>query len=207
MPTDHACRTAAELAARSLAPLAASPGTTHHGRRADGAEGLSAGIAALLAVLDGLWAGLTGELSEWHAGLGDRIHGALGFPAAGTEGLRPARQPSGWQGLTLIQVRAQEVLTALVSRPHGGRALPSELARHLDLVEDVLAGALRRTAVSEGTAVRCATGLAAAAGSLFGLSPSPPPRTAPHHSEPPHPARPAPPVQERRPPVWWDGLP
>lgn len=208
VPTDHACQAAAELAARSLAPLAASLETAHHGRRPDRAEDLSAGIAALLALLDGLCANLRGELSTWHAGVGDRIRGVLGFPVAGAEGLRRVRQPSGWEGLTLVQARAQEVLTALVSRPRGGPVRPDELSAHLHLVEDVLAGALRRTAVPEGTAVRCAAGLAEATGSLFGLRWSPPPRPTPPPAapEPPHPARPAPPVPEQ-PPGWWGGLP
>jgi hypothetical protein len=193
VPTDHACRSAAEQTARGLEPLrthlAATPSrdalSSPAGGRADGAAGL-------LAFLDGLHAELGGALTPWHAGVGERIRGALDVPVPGARGAAPAPQPYGWQALALVRSRAEEVLTALARRPHGRPAGAADLARRLELVEDAFADALRRLGVPAGEAAHCAAEVAAAAGSLFGVRPArrhePPPQSAPSApSSPPAP--------------------
>lgn len=194
MPTEHACQAAAELAAEHLHLLRPFLSSGHP--YAGGTGGIGdwpLGASALLVVLDGLQADRPGELTLWHACVGDRIREAFGLPVAGAEGLRPGRQPRGWEALGLVQQKAQELLTELAGGSRLGR--PGELSRQLALVEDVFAGALRRMAVPEEAATRCAAALAEATGSLFGLrppTPPPPPRLTP----PPPPAQPA-----RQPPL------
>ncbi|MBT2369145.1 hypothetical protein J7E88_28475 [Streptomyces sp. ISL-10] len=209
MPTDYACQAAIALAAQSLDPARAFVETSHpSGRRTHDAPDLSAGTAGLLAILDGLYAELTGQLSGWHAGVRDEISGAFGNPVAAIESIRPVGQPREWERCTLVQIKAQEVLTALASRPRGAPVRPGHLSWRLDLVEDAFAGALRRIAVPEGISVRCASGLAAAAGSLFGLHPSRPPQATqpPPAQEPPQPPQTAASLPAR-PPGWLGGLP
>ncbi|GAA0913773.1 hypothetical protein [Streptomyces thermoalcalitolerans] len=187
MPTDHACQTAAELVAHSLQPLrehlGASPG---HGGPADGAAGL-------LTFLDGLYAELHGALTDWHSTAGARIRDALGLPPPGSEGIvPPARpRPSGWEALNLVRHRSEEILTALSVRSRGEAVGAEELLRRLELVEDALAGALRRLGVPAQESVHYAAELAAATGSLFGMRPAPRP---PAPGPPPAPARPQPPA-------------
>ncbi|NBM18913.1 hypothetical protein GUY61_25620, partial [Streptomyces sp. GC420] len=173
MPTDYACQAAADLAARSLNPLrdhldAGGPGDgrgRYSGSPTDGAAGL-------LTFLDGLYAELSGTLTGWHSTVGNRVCGALGLPLPGAEGVAPARQPSGWEALSLVQSRSEEILTALANRPRSGPVGAAGLTRRLELVEDAFAGALRRLGVAVEDAVYCAADLAAAAGSLFGLRPA-----------------------------------
>jgi hypothetical protein len=100
--------------------------------------------------------------------------------------------------LAVVQHKAQELLTDLADRTRLGR--PGELARRLDLVEDAFAGALRRMTVPGDASVRCAAALSEAAGSLFGLRPSPPA----HYAPPPAPAPTA--TEAPRPPDWTAGI-
>ncbi|MGW0499402.1 hypothetical protein ACWD0Z_29445 [Streptomyces sp. NPDC003007] len=176
MPTDHACQSAAESAAQALDSLRPflQPGPP---RRAGRLDDWATGAAALLVVLAGLQADRPGELTLWHARIGDQLHESLGLPVAGAEGLRPVLRPRGWDALAPAQRKARELLTDLAGYGRPGR--PVELSRQLDLVEDACAGALRRMAVPPEAAVRCAAALAEAAGSLFGLHPAPPPRYTP----------------------------
>ncbi|WP_367325038.1 hypothetical protein [Streptomyces sp. HUAS ZL42] len=190
MPTEHACQSAAEFAAQHLNSLRPFLRPGHaHGGGTGGVGDWPLGASALLVVLAGLQADRPGELTLWHARVGDQIREALGPPAAGTEGLRPGRQARGWEALALVQHKAQELLTDLADGSRLGR--PGELSGQLALVEDAFAGALRRMAVPEEASVRCAKGLAEAAGSLFGLRPSAPPPTSPRPTPPPPAARPA----------------
>ncbi|WP_432191914.1 hypothetical protein [Streptomyces sp. bgisy027] len=171
MPTEHACQSAAELAAQHLESLRPFLQPGHPtGGGTGGIGDWPLGASALLVVLAGLQADRPGELTLWHARAGDRIRQALGLPGAGTEGLRPGRQPRGWEALAVVQQKAQELLTDLADGSRLGR--PGELSRQLALVEDALAGALRRMTVPEEASTRCAGALAEAAGSLFGLRPS-----------------------------------
>ncbi|MGA5207375.1 hypothetical protein [Streptomyces variegatus] len=176
MPTDHACQSAAESAAQALDSLRPflPPGSP---RGAGGFDDWATGAAALLVVLAGLRADRPGELTLWHARIGDQLHGALGLHVAGAEGLRPVLPSRGWDALAALQHKARELLTDLAGVGRPGR--PVELSRQLDLVEDACAGALRRITVPPEAAVRCAAALAEAAGSLFGLHPAPPPRCTP----------------------------
>jgi hypothetical protein len=194
VPTEHACQSAAELAAQHLNSLRPflPPGHPHAGGTG-GIDDWPLGASALIVVLDGLQADRPGELTLWHACVGDRIREALGLSAAATEGLRTGRQPRGWEALGLVRQRAQELLTDLAEGSRLGR--PGELSRQLALVEDAFAGALRRMGVPEEASARCAAALAEATGSLFGLRPpSPPP--PPRHTPPRPPAQPA-----RKPPL------
>jgi hypothetical protein len=191
VPTEHACQSAAELAAEHLHSLRPFLPSGHaYGGGTGGVGDWPLGASGLLVVLAGLQADRPGELRLWHACVGDRIREALGLDVAGTEGLRPGRQPRGWEALGLVQHKAQELLTELADGSRLGR--PGELSRQLALVEDAFAGALRRMAVPEETSTRCAAALVEATGSLFGLRPPPPPR----HTPPPPPAPPA-----RKPPL------
>ncbi|MFI5678718.1 hypothetical protein [Streptomyces cellulosae] len=193
MPTEHACQSAAELAAQHLDSLRAFLQSGHpHGSGTGGLGDWTLGASALLVVLAGLQADRPGELTLWHAHAGDRIREALGLLVARTEGLRPRRQPRGWEALAIVQQKAQELLTDLADGSRLGR--PGDLSGRLALVEDALAGALRRMAVPEEASTRCAAGLAEAAGSLFGLRSAPPPR----HTPPPPAAKSA--VQPPLPP-------
>ncbi|MGW2745317.1 hypothetical protein [Streptomyces sp. NPDC001450] len=205
MPTDHACQAAAELAAHSVDPIRALADTGHpNAGPAGDLDGRSVGAVVLLVFLDGLHAELRGTLSNWHSSAGDTVRSALGMPASQTEAGSQRGQPTLRQTLALVRARAQQVLTALADPTRNTPVRPGELPRRLNLVEDAFAGALRRTAVPEETAVRCSAGLAQAAGSLFGVWPSPPPRpprTAPV-PKPPRPAWPTAPL-----PPWTGGLP
>ncbi|MHB9863532.1 hypothetical protein [Streptomyces sp. YIM S03343] len=173
MPTDHACHAAAEQASQILDPLQRALLTR---ASADGrppfADAPPDGAAGLLAFLDGLSAELHGALAPWHTTVGDRIRDAAGVPAPRAPTAAPARQPSGWEALGLVRVRADEVLTALAHAPGGGRVGIAGMAMRLNLVEDALAGALSRADVQAEQAAYCAAGLAQAAGSLFGLRPA-----------------------------------
>lgn len=191
MPTDHACQSAAEFAAPYLTSLRPFLQPGHPHAETQGFDDWSIGASALLVVLGGLQADRPGELAQWHARVGYQIREALGLPVAGSEGQRPGRQPRGWEALTLVQRKAQELLTDLANRGRTGR--PGELSAQLELVEDALAGALRRAAVPEEAATQCAAGLSEAAGSLFGLRPSAPRQAsapAPHQAPPPPPTVP-----------------
>ncbi|MFD5157078.1 hypothetical protein ACFWMJ_03225 [Streptomyces hawaiiensis] len=222
MPTEHACRSAAELAAQHLDSLRPFLQPGHpHGGGPGGIGDWPLGASALLVVLAGLQADQPGELTLWHAHAGDRIREALGLPGvgglpgAGTEGLRPGRPPQGWEALALVQQKAQELLTDLADGSRLGR--PGELSRQLALVEDAFTGALRRMAVPQEASARCAAALAEAAGSLFGLRPSaplplfrpphhtpaPPHHTPapPHHTPPPPHHTPPPPQPTAKPPL------
>jgi len=189
VPTEHACQSAAELAAQHLDSLRPFLQPGHpQGEGTGGIGEWPLGASVLLVVLAGLQADRPGELTHWHARAGDRIREALVLPA-GPEGLRPGRQPRGWEALALLQQKAQELLTDLANGSSLGR--PGELSRQLALVEDAFAGVLRRMAVPGEAATRCAAALAEAAGSLFGLGPSAPPPPPPRHSPPPPAAQPA----------------
>ncbi|MCF4138977.1 hypothetical protein L1856_22850 [Streptomyces sp. Tue 6430] len=188
MPTDHACQSAADAVAHGLRPildrLGEPPGPgggfrRHRGSRVDG-------VAGLLTFLDGLCAELNGTLAGWHSTVGNRIRGDLGLPGADDIAPTATTRPSGWEALGLVQRRADEVLTALSGRSHGGAGLP----RRLELVEDAYAGALRRLGVRAEDSVHCAAELAAATGSLFGVRPAPRHRAP---QSPPAPAHPRPP--------------
>ncbi|UXY32046.1 hypothetical protein [Streptomyces sp. HUAS TT20] len=185
MPTDHACHSAAEVAAETLDPLrtALLTGTSGDGR-AHSADTPPDGAAGLLAFLDGLFAELHGALTPWHSTVGGRIRDAAGVPAPGGSATAPARQPSGWEALGLVRTRAEAVLTALAHAPGGGAA---GMAMRLNLVEDILAGALGRVDVPADQAAHCAAGLAEATGSLFGLRPAHRQRPAPQPSPDPVP--------------------
>lgn len=176
MPTDHACRRAAESAAEALDSLcpflqAGSP------RWADGFDDWVTGAAALLVVLAGLQADQPGELALWHARIGDQLREVLGMPVVGAEKPRPVLRSRGWDALAPVQHMARELLTDLTGDGRQDRSVG--LSRQLDLVEDACAGALRRMTVPPEAAARCAAAFAEAAGSLFGLHPAPPPRSAP----------------------------
>ncbi|MFI8191566.1 hypothetical protein ACIF8T_22560 [Streptomyces sp. NPDC085946] len=193
MPTDHACRTAAERAAHCLAPVssvlvpdepvASSPaevmpvvlrnylgaGARPPAPRAPAVRrpapvSVAAGAAALQMCLDGLRAEMSGALTAWHADLGRRLGELLADPRS------TGRQADSWQALADLKLRAQEVLTAVADPGRPGLAGPRLLAARFALLEDAVSGALRRTAVPAGTAAACAGGLTAAAGSLFGLA-------------------------------------
>ncbi|MER5296926.1 hypothetical protein ABT382_33550 [Streptomyces pharetrae] len=192
MPTDHACRTAAERAAHCLTPVRAAllpadptepppaevmpvvlraylgvnarPAAPRAAERRPVPVGVVAGAAVLRMCLDGLHAELTGALTAWHADLGRRLRELLAEPRA------TGRQADPWQPLAELQQRAHEVLTAVAGHDRSGTAGPRLLIARFALLEDALSGALRRTAVPAGTAGACASGLAAAAGSLFGLA-------------------------------------
>jgi hypothetical protein len=203
VPTDHACRMAADQAALAVDPVravlvppppseepedvlpvtlrnyygeaggsdAAGPG----GRRpaavaAPPPAGVAMGAHVLLIALDGLRAELAGSLAAWYAELAVRLPVTLGVPDAAEPGRRPARLPGEWDALTDLRLGAQDVLTALAGHRRADQGGPGALTWRLALVEDAMAGILRRTGVPAGTAVRCAAELEAAARPLFGLS-------------------------------------
>lgn len=193
MPTDYACQTAAEQAARAIAPVCAvlAPqrgrpsaedeampvvlrsylGVDRSGagrRRGPEPPAVSAsmGAAVLLLFLDGVRAELAGALTNWHGTLPRHLSDALGLPAAGASG---RQRTGGWQSTAELQKGAEDVLTALVGRARGGPVGPADLTARLALIEDVMCGALRRMAAPPDTAIRCAAELSAAAGSLFGV--------------------------------------
>ncbi|MBD0839494.1 hypothetical protein [Streptomyces sp. TRM68416] len=194
MPTDHACSAAAEQAARCLAPVRSAlmpDGRTESSSAAEvmpvvlrnylganarppaeratgGARparvGVATGATALQSCLDGLCAEMNGTLAAWHADLGRHLHAMLTDPRASE------RQADAWQPVAELQLRAQEALMLVADRGRSGAAGPRLLVARFALLEDVLAGALRRIAVPAETAAACASGLAVAAGSLFGLA-------------------------------------
>lgn len=132
----------------------------------------SMGTAVLLVLLDGLRAELEGSLPEWYSSLFDRIPQALGAPSAtARQGPSSSGWTEDWQNTAALQHGAHEVLTALRScASASGSAGSSALAVRLALVEDILCGALRRMNVPFDTAARCASELAAATASIYGLS-------------------------------------
>ncbi|MEU3936546.1 hypothetical protein AB0E85_31600 [Streptomyces sp. NPDC029044] len=174
MPTDYACQHAAERAAESVDLLRAflHPGRPGEGGAAVGFDDWPMGASALLVILSGLQADTPGELTQWHAGIGYRIREALGLHVPGADSPCRGRQPRGWEALAAVQHKARELLTDLAEPGRLGR--PAEFSRHLHLVEDAFAGALRRMGVPEESSVRCAAEMSEAAASLFGLRPSPP---------------------------------
>ncbi|MER6349011.1 hypothetical protein ACWC10_04760 [Streptomyces sp. NPDC001595] len=194
MPTDHACRTAAEQAAHCLTPVrsalvpadpvepapaevmpvvlrnylgaSARPSAPRaSGARRPAPVGVATGAVVLRMCLDGLHAEMTGTMTAWHTDLGPRLRETLADPRSTG---RP--QADAWQPLTDLQLRAHEVLATVADHGRTGSAGPRLLIARFALLEDAVSGALRRTAVPAETAARCAAGLAAAAGSLFGLA-------------------------------------
>lgn len=138
----------------------------------------SMGAAVLLALLDGLQAHMTGRLVDWYSRLPLRVPQALEVPGvAGPDS--SGRRPGGWQAMADLQHSAQEVLTVMAGRPRGNSGGPAELQWHLALVEDIFAGALRRTGIPPAISVRSASELAGAAGSLFGINRTGPPPQQP----------------------------
>lgn len=211
MPTDYACQSAVELAARGIAPVRAYVTAQRHPTRPEpvsvpheppdvdlpptlraylghgypstrAAEPVAAsptptverpepaadqahGAAALLLFLDGLRAELAGALAAWRAGLGDHLSRLIGL--AGDDPSIGAL--SGWQALSDVQRRAQEVLTALAELPRTEPLRSVELHPRLELVEDVVAAMLGRLSVPEDLRNPFAGELAGATGSLFGI--------------------------------------
>ncbi|PGH51891.1 hypothetical protein CRI70_04160 [Streptomyces sp. Ru87] len=143
------------------------------------------GGAVLLIFLDGLRADMSGTLSDWYSALSHRLPQTLGAPSAGGQQAPRANQPSGWQVMADLQNSAQEVLTSLVGYSHGGNSGPGALNVRLALIEDVLAGVLRRMAIPADMATWSAGELAVATGSLFGGStrPAPPFPSQESHAE------------------------
>jgi hypothetical protein len=132
--------------------------------------GVAMGAHVLLIVLDGLRAELAGSLATWYAELAGRLPETIGMPGAGRPGERQPRLPGEWDALTDLRLGAQDVLTALAGHRRSDQAGPGALTWRLALVEDAVAGILRRTGVPAETAVGCAAELEAAARPLFGLS-------------------------------------
>jgi hypothetical protein len=187
--TEHACQTAAEQAAHCLQPACAA--LTPRGRPAESLQAdampvvlrnylgvgvrapepvmqapvadASTGAAVLRLCIDGLCAEMAGSLASWHASLGrslpELLHEAT--PSA-----------NYWELVADLQYGAHEVLTALTRLGRDGSPGPRMLTERLALLEDLLAGTLRRSAVPAETAAVCATGLTDAVASLFGLAPS-----------------------------------
>ncbi|MGY1583056.1 hypothetical protein [Streptomyces sp. MN13] len=193
MPTDHACRAAAEQAARCLTPVRAvlvpaddgdpppaevmpvvlrnylggnarPPAPRASAGRRPAPVGLATGAVVVRLCLDGLAAETAGALTAWHADLGRRLRELLTGPGS------TGRQADAWQPLTDLQHRAHEVLTVMADPGRGGPAGPRSVAARFDLLEDAVSGVLRRMAVPPDTAAVCAGALAGAAGSLFGLA-------------------------------------
>ncbi|MFE6286660.1 hypothetical protein [Streptomyces sp. NPDC057877] len=190
MPTDYACHTAAEQAAHSLGPVSAVLAPDRNGPSAEvevmpvvlrnylgagrptpatvrtGAPvvGVTTGALVLRLCLEGMRAEMEGALALWHGSLRQRL------PEVLNRGGAAARE---WQALQELQSDAQEVLTYLARRERGGQAGARMLGGQVALMEDVLSGALRRLSVPAESAGQCASGLAGAVGSLFGLGLSP----------------------------------
>ncbi|MEV5428022.1 hypothetical protein [Streptomyces sp. NPDC052701] len=189
MPTDHACRTAAERAAHCLDPVrsvlvpaghtesspaevmpvvlrnylgagARPPAPGASAGRRPAPVGIATGAAVLHMCLDGLCAEMTGALAAWHTDLGRRLR----------EMLAESRPADTWQALADLKLRAQEVLTGVADHGRSDPVGPRLLIARFALLEDAVSGALRRMAVPAETAGVCAGALAAAAGSLFGLA-------------------------------------
>ncbi|MDX5568143.1 hypothetical protein PYK79_39350, partial [Streptomyces sp. ID05-04B] len=168
MPTEHACQSAAEIAAEHLDSLRPFLQSGHpHGGGRGGVGDWPLGASALLVVLAGLQADRPDGPPLWDAQAGDRIREALGLPVAGAEGLPPRRRPRGWEALAVVQHTAQELLTGLAADSGPGRS--GELSGQLARVEGALVVTLRRMGVPAEASTRCAAGLAEATGSLFGL--------------------------------------
>ncbi|MFV0136279.1 hypothetical protein ACLGIH_24245 [Streptomyces sp. HMX87] len=195
MPTDHACRTAAERAAHCLALVRPAlvpaddpeeespaevmpivlrnylgagppPAPRPSGAARPAPVSVGTGAAVLELCLDGLCAEMAGTMGAWHADLGRRLHGMLADPRAS------GRRADAWRPLAHLQLRAQEVLTTVADRDRHGSAGPRPLIARFALLEDAVSGVLRRMAVPAEPAAGCASGLTAAAGSLFGLAPA-----------------------------------
>jgi hypothetical protein len=126
--------------------------------------GVTTGAAVLRLCLDGLRAEMEGALALWHTGLIQRLPGVLGGTGA---------SKAQWEALQELQSGAQEVLTCLARRGRNGASGARMLGGQVALLEDVVCGALRRLSVPPESAAACASGLAAAVGSLFGLAASP----------------------------------
>jgi hypothetical protein len=192
VPTDHACRAAAEQAARCLTPVRAvlvpaddgepppaevmpvvlrnylganarPPRPRASAGRRPAPVGLATGAVVVRLCLDGLAAETAGTLTAWHADLGRRLRELLTDPGS------TGRQADPWQPLADLQHRAHDVLTVMADPGRGGRAGPQSVAARFDLLEDAVSGVLRRMAVPADTAAACAGALSGAAGSLFGL--------------------------------------
>ncbi|MFE6286103.1 hypothetical protein [Streptomyces sp. NPDC057877] len=194
MPTDHACQAAADAAARSLRRLRDHLGEIqgHDGALRPDHSGPADGAAGLLVFLDGLHAQLSDTLIGWHSTVGLRVCDVLGLPPPGPGSTAPrtTRQLFGWDALSLVRHRAEEILTTMADRSHDGPVGGAALPRRLDLVGDALAGALRRLGVPVPESAHHAAELAAATGSIFGMHPHPRtrvphPMPAPAHPQPP----------------------
>lgn len=197
MPTDYACQAAVEQAARAVAPVRehllppnapppppadlpaplrdylgpgypGAPAAERGPRRPSATSRQAHGAAALRLFLDGLRAELSDGLVDWVARLEQELAVALEV-AEGTAAPPSAGGGSAWQALSAVRQQAQEVLTLLVARYQEGESRQRELHWRLVVVTDLCAGALRRMTVPGESAVACASELADAAGSLFGL--------------------------------------
>ncbi|MEU5364257.1 hypothetical protein ABZ354_12335 [Streptomyces sp. NPDC005925] len=190
MPTDYACQTAAERAAHCLTPVCAvlAPGRRTSdpeaevmpvvlrnylgaGPAAPTAPRVSApvvrittGAAVLRLCLDGLRAEMEGSLALWHASVVQQLPQIL---------KRAQASKADWAVLQELQSAAQEVLTHLAGVAPHSSSWARSLGGQVALLEDVLSGALRRLSVPPEYAASCASGLASAVASLFGLVASP----------------------------------
>lgn len=192
MPTDHACHAAAEQAAYCLTPVrsvlvpveeaqsppaevmpvvlrnylganARPPAPRTATARRPVQVGVATGAVAVQMCLDGLCAEITGSMAAWHADLGRRLQELLVDP-------RSSGRPTDlWQALADLQRRAHDALVAVTDGQRGS-AGPRLLVARFALLEDAVAGALRRMTVPAETATACAGGLCASTGSLFGLA-------------------------------------
>jgi hypothetical protein len=186
VPTDYACQTAAERAAHCLGPvcavlapderaspaeaevlpvvlrnyLGAGPAAPSAPRASSAVVGVTTGAAVLRLCLDGLRAEMQGALAMWHTALMQQL------PELLRQGKASKAQ---WDVLQELQFGAQDVLTHLARRGPNGASGTRMLGEQVALLEDVLCGALRRMSVPVEPAAACASGLAAAVGSLFGL--------------------------------------
>ncbi|MFB8776487.1 hypothetical protein [Streptomyces broussonetiae] len=190
MPTDYACHTAAEQAAHCLTPVCSVLVPDAHGAPAEAevmpvvlrnylgagrpapttvragtaVVGVATGALVLRICLDGLRAEMEGTLARWHGQLIQRLPEVLN---------RQKTTAREWQVLQDLQSDAQEVLTHLARRERGAAPGARMLGGQVALLEDALCGALRRLSVPMESAEPCASGLAKAVGSLFGLALSP----------------------------------
>jgi hypothetical protein len=150
-----AARRAAERSAREAMSLSVTPVRA------------ATGAVILLTFLDGLRADLVGSLVDWYADLLIRVPHALGSPAAAAPELKPPPEPGEWEAMGELKNSAQDLLTVLA----GHRANHvSALIWRLALVEDTFAGGLRRLDVPVDASVLSAAEVAAATGSLFGIT-------------------------------------